>query len=221
MAHFITKPIKDHDPDSEIKTAESLSKLSNDWHIIHSVSWQGERDNRQGDGEADFVIASAQVGVICIEVKGGGVHLEDGKWKTVNRFGKTISIKDPFRQVTASKSKLYNFFQSELNLNIPTMHAVVFPDITITDSLSLSAPREIMLDREDLINISDSIGRVIRHWKNRRILTSKELKSVLSSLAPTISIRRTLADNAHDANVELFKLTYNQIRALQKLSRAR
>ncbi|SLM31871.1 putative NERD domain protein [Desulfamplus magnetovallimortis] len=48
-------------------------------------------------GEADFVIL-CESGIFVLEVKGGGVCVEDALWYTVDRAGERYRIQNPFRQ---------------------------------------------------------------------------------------------------------------------------
>src|SRR6266571_5021247 len=85
-------------PDSEIATFIALAGLEDSWTVLQSVRWQAVRGRRQGDGEADFVLLHPRHGLIVLEVKGGGIHVEHGVWFTTNRLGVTESIKSPFEQ---------------------------------------------------------------------------------------------------------------------------
>src|SRR5688572_2914853 len=79
-------------------------KLDPEYTIIHSVKWITRDPKRYGPvGEADFVIIHPQHGVLVIEVKGGGIHLDAGKWYTINAAGDKISLdKDPIAQADRS-----------------------------------------------------------------------------------------------------------------------
>ncbi|MDH3378647.1 MAG: NERD domain-containing protein, partial [Gammaproteobacteria bacterium] len=70
MATMIPEFLPEDAPDSEKKICAALADLNPAWTILWSVSWQGERNNREGDGEADFVLINPNHGVIVLEVKG-------------------------------------------------------------------------------------------------------------------------------------------------------
>ncbi len=65
---------------AEIKVLQALRRLPEAWVVLHSVAWQSLRDGRQGDGEADVLAINPEVGVVVIEVKGGGVGRHAG-WR--------------------------------------------------------------------------------------------------------------------------------------------
>lgn len=221
MARIICKPLPQYDPDSEVKTGKALEALSDDWRVIHSVHWQGRRGKREIDGEADFVLVSARLGVIVLEVKGGNVSIENGRWNSVDRRGFKHEIKNPFEQATASKANLYKWIKSTLGIDAPTMHAVVFPDVYGLPLLGPAAPEAIVLQRSELDNIHLAIDRVASHWGMKSKLSEQDVDRIVGSLAPTVSVKRTFADDAYDSERALLRLTDEQFRAFSGLRRAR
>jgi hypothetical protein len=69
------------------------------------------RSGRPGDGEADFVAVHPSHGIIVIEVKGGGIEVDQGRWMSTDRNGVQHAIKNPFEQAAASKHDLLRFLQ--------------------------------------------------------------------------------------------------------------
>ena len=214
LPDVISRPSPAYDPDSEVKTAEALDRLSGDWTIIHSVAWQGRRREREGDGEADFVLLHPQYGAVVLEAKGGDIRLDAGHWTTTDRFGNTSDI-DPFEQAVASKTALYKFLKARLGKAVPTCHAVVFPFLRRLPELGPAAPRAIVLGGEDLDDIDSAIQRLVLHWKVKANLTASEIRSAVSLLAPTVSVGRRLSDRAYEASAKLIRLTDDQIRGFR------
>ncbi|MFB0690300.1 NERD domain-containing protein [Agrobacterium pusense] len=215
MAKKLSYPVAGYDHDSEIKVYRAFLGLEDDWIIIHSVGWLGKRDKRIGDGEADFVLIHPSYGIVVVEVKGGGVLVENGRWTSEDRYGRINDIKDPFEQASASKSTLYKWLKDRLGFFVPTCHVVAFPDISPLPEIGPAAPREIILDARDLQNPSASILRAIAHWKQSADLSTEQIKKICAALAPTVVVKRTLADEAHDTEAGLIKLTDEQVRAFQ------
>src|ERR1700726_3593250 len=106
MARMIPPAPVAGSPDSEVATFNAFACLDDSWTILQSVRWQAVRGKRQGDGEADFVLLHSRHGLIVVEVKGGGIRVEQGVWFTTNRLGVTEPIKSPFEQAVASKHAL-------------------------------------------------------------------------------------------------------------------
>ena len=80
MARMFPERVDPGTPLSERKVFEAFERLDDDWLVFHSVAWQGRRHGRQGDGEADFVIAHPAKGITIVEVKGGAISIVDGRW---------------------------------------------------------------------------------------------------------------------------------------------
>src|ERR1044072_3281550 len=84
---------------AEVQLFERLREgLSDEWDIFHSAGWM-LRDHAEGskDGEIDFVLAHPEKGLVCLEVKGGGIECRHGEWfRRVG--GKEERARDPFQQ---------------------------------------------------------------------------------------------------------------------------
>lgn len=126
---------------------------SESWVCLHSLGlssgWTGEY------GELDFVIIVPRVGLIIVEVKGGGVSVRDGTWTTRDRYGNTHTLKrSPFKQAQDGIWKLLSalrkkFGDHSLEARCPIAWCVVFPDVACP-SLPPEATRSEVLDRDDL-----------------------------------------------------------------------
>jgi len=137
--------IRDNMDDSE-KDFYLLCKnsLGSDWVVWHSVEWLGI--NNLYPGETDYLVLNKKIGFLTIEVKGGGIRIENGTWKTIDRYQVIHNIKDPFRQArnamfffakkyvnSAKKNKNFNKLvkkDSRDNLIFPGLiwYGVFFPD---------------------------------------------------------------------------------------------
>ena len=220
MAKIVSRPSINYDPTSEIRTAEAIETLSDEWTMIHSVAWQGRRREREGDGEADFVLLHPAFGVVVLEAKGGDVNLEAGRWTTTDKFGNTDEI-DPFEQATASKTTLHKFLKARLGLKVPTCHAVVFPFLRQLPPLGPAAPEAIIVTAEDLSDFPATMQRIVAHWKVKAALSTANMRSIVALLAPTVSVTRRLSDRAFEASTKLLKLTDNQVRGFRSTRKFR
>lgn len=126
---------------------------SQDWTVLHSLGmssdWAGEF------GELDFVIVMPGNGIVCVEVKGGGVSVRDGAWTTTNRYGVTSTLKkSPYRQVQDNQWKLLATLRKKFGQNSPEAKSrvgwiVVYPDV-LCPPLTPEATRGEIIDRDDL-----------------------------------------------------------------------
>ncbi|NLV73435.1 MAG: ATP-binding domain-containing protein [Chloroflexi bacterium] len=195
--------------------------LPNDYCVFHSVRWL-LRDGYSGtrDGEADFVVAHPDKGLLVIEVKGGSIGY-DGALDQWSSNGNPI--KDPFAQAQNNKYSLLSklkeapFWRDRF---ISLGHAVAFPDVTVRGDLRMDAPREIILDRADMADLPAAIERIYRAFADDRsdVLGSAGITALIDVLSPSREIRRLLsADISHEAQ-EMLELTDNQFRLLDILT---
>lgn len=223
MAKFFPDSIADGAPNSERKLWRALEGLDDEWHVFHSVAWQAPRAGREGDGEADFILVHRRHGIIVIEVKGGRVELVGGQWFTIDRFGERHSIKDPFRQAVDSKHALLKYLREVPGLVCPQVgHAVVFPDVTVTEGIGMN-PRAVILDATDLATCSSAVDRVLSHWQQRDLqkMSVRALEQLVRLLAPTLTIAAGLRGDVARAEREIVVLTDRQIEAMAMLRNIR
>ncbi len=103
---------------------------------FHSVAWQlPGKNGRPEQGEADFVLAHPDYGVLTLEVKGGTVRYDAhaGKWFTTGKKGES-QIKDPGRQARSSSHALGRALARSARGGdeaISFGHAVAFPDCRV------------------------------------------------------------------------------------------
>ncbi|MDP3983681.1 MAG: AAA family ATPase [Acidimicrobiia bacterium] len=205
---------------AERKLHAALQGLSDDWTVFHSVAWQATRNGQPSDGEADFVLVHPRHGLIMIEVKGGGIRLEGGRWFSLNPEGRH-PIKNPFEQAVASKHSLIGYLR---DAGLPYMdagHAVAFPDITRAGGFGPSAPPELILDRSDLTDIKGSINRVAAHSQLDGQLSDEHVMMITRLLAPTTVVRVLLRDELAEVEARMVNLTQQQFRILDLLRRQR
>ena len=221
MATMYPDRLPDDAAPSEKPVYQTLEQLPNPWRVFHSVAWQSLRKGRQGDGEADFVLIHPRHGLIVIEAKGGSIHIRDGKWFTSNKKG-THPI-DPFEQATASKHALVGYLRDTIP-DLPWLdagHGVWFPEITVSGDLTAAAPDEIVLDHNDLSKPIVAINDLVNRWGLHGTIPDEFVEAITKHLAPTVTIRHTLADDVADVHARQLALTETQRLALAGLRRAR
>ena len=102
-----------------------------DWLVFHSLGLS-HRGNKPY-GEIDFVVIVPNKGVVCLEVKGGGISCKNGKWYTTNRSNQISEYKrSPFMQAREGMFELEKSIKDRAPLGFPNVnmsYAVVMPDI--------------------------------------------------------------------------------------------
>ena len=72
-------------------------QLPDEFTCYHGIEWLHPGGSPR-EGEADFLIAHAELGVLVLEVKGGQLTYDPGTG-TWTRPGDSKRVKDPFAQV--------------------------------------------------------------------------------------------------------------------------
>lgn len=154
----------------EKKFFEALTKLNDDYTVIHSL---GIADHREKVfGEIDFVIICSR-GILCLEVKGGYVRRQEGAWIFTNRHGmENIKAEGPFRQVLSAMLSLRAYFKKTLKLQDPLSNCqfacgVVFPDMPFTAS-GPDIISEIIFDsRQSTEDLENYIKSTFQYWRKQ------------------------------------------------------
>lgn len=205
----------------ELRVRRALGEdLPEEWHVFHQVAWQSLRDGREGDGEADFVLLHPEVGLLVLEVKGGGIDVVDGRWLSTDRHDEVHGIKSPFQQACSSKHALYRYLSEHLEAP-PIGHAVCFPNLSLRPEMGPEAPPEITWMAPDLLDVEGAAARTAAHWGMHARMPRDRVLRIVNLLAPSLSARPLLRDQVREAGEELMRLTERQVRTLQQMRRNR
>ncbi|MEM9655473.1 MAG: NERD domain-containing protein [Actinomycetota bacterium] len=204
-------------PWSEETVYDAFSDLSDEWFVVHDVAFAvdpGDRDPLE-DGQADFVLLHPTHGVLVVEVKGGFVQADRGRWTTTNSQG-VHQIRDPFKQATRNKWALLKQLRKKFGIDPWVMHAVCFPSTAEADGpVGLYEP-EFAMFQGDLASPQAAIDRVVAaHRPRPQGLSLRQLEQIAHRLAPTVTIQPLLGDAARTAETELLRLTEQQRHILQ------
>ena len=91
MAKMIPPYCDDAAPGSEKDVFRHLKEDpdTTEWTVLHSLGLARRRSGPYG--EIDFVAIIPREGIVCLEVKGGGVSCRNGVWRTVDGRGHVMS----------------------------------------------------------------------------------------------------------------------------------
>lgn len=202
-------------------------ELPPNYQVYHSVAWQN-KDYRGAirDGEADFVVVNPNGEILVLEVKGGR-HISynpdlDQWWSNGNE------IKDPFIQSREAKysllRKLKEYFGELEYFTIG--NAVAFPEVEINADIRLDAPREIVIDANDLKNLDRWFDRYFNYLspdtKNRRHpLSNQRVEDIKRLLTPPIEFSSPVTEYFAEIKQIIKELTVEQLTILDHLKRQR
>lgn len=138
--------------------------LDDTFTVFYSRPWLGLKpDGEEIDGECDFVIAHPELGILAIEVKGGGISYDprQDQWFTRDRFKIKHKIKNPVGQAKTSKHQLLEKLQNHRGWTprrVRARHGVIFPDsVRPKEDLGPDMPLKIFC-------FIDNFNKGLREW---------------------------------------------------------
>ena len=198
------------------------------WTVLHSLGLARRKSGPYG--EIDFVIIVPGEGVLCLEVKGGRLSCENGKWRTQDRYGNVSELKkSPFMQARESmfalrESILNHFGDGSPEASCPIGYVVVFPDVTCPP-LTPEYERSEVIDTQDLQKpISRSIHRYaqnrLRGFQSRnheRLPSPSQVRSIRNFLRPDFDLVIAKSISLGRTESMLLSLTVEQYERLDEL----
>lgn len=214
---------------AELRVFEALQGLPAKFRVFYSLHWQSFQSYPgANEGEADFIIAHPDMGVIILEVKGGGIRYDAERdlWFSHSQGGEIFNIKDPIQQGRRNHYELLRKFEQLPNwpggkFNI--WHTVCFPDIHLTPGqyLKPDLPREAVIDMDDLNNITASIQRIFSHCFGQDLKSGTpgnlRMQLIEGLLAHSFEFSSPLAVELEHEDRQLIQLTEQQFLALTLL----
>ena len=205
-------------------------QLDENYLVFHSVHWQAnDRRGNPRDGEADFVLAHPERGILTLEVKGGGIHRDphSGGWTSTSAAGVVTPIKNPLEQAKDSKYSQLDLLKQALRRFVFVGHAVAFPAIVVGDRyLGPDLPRQIVLDATDLSQLSRWVERAMDYWRGSRTIQQSApgkdaLRELRRSFGRQWSFKPALWGQVSEERQVLIHLTQEQFVLLDLLNRQR
>jgi hypothetical protein len=214
-------------------------QLPDSYVVFHSVAWISRlQSGEAADGETDFLIAHPELGLLAIEVKGGGVRVDysTGQWSSVDAQGRDHAISNPFKQAVRGKHSILAKLREHPDWRrlgigrIAVGHGVLLPDVTDGRRLrGPDAPAEILGDGSDISQIRRWIEGVFEHWRGSGaglpeasgMLGPAGVDLVRRVFARVVEVRPLLSHSAAREEDERLRLTAEQVCVLDLLSRQR
>ena len=217
--------LKDPQRRAERRVYSALNALPDSFTVFYSVAWLSYPAGGARDGEADFVVAHPDLGILILEVKGGGIEFSaaTGTWTTTDRFGDVHPIKDPVEQARTSKHTLLSSLKTLPgwgNLWLTTGHAVVFPDSDAPrDALRLDLPSQIVIDRSGVDDMETRVREIFAYYAGQDgqigSLGKDRLALVTGLLARSFQLRTPLGVELAYEDEQIIELTEQQMGMLR------
>ena len=132
------------------------TELDDSFVVYYSRPWLGLKpDGEEIDGECDFVVAHAKMGMLALEVKGGAVAYDPGgeRWTSTDRWGFTHTVKNPVGQARTAKHELLRKLRHSRRWEarrIRARHGVILPHASAPAvDLGADMPKRIFCFFED------------------------------------------------------------------------
>jgi hypothetical protein len=208
---------------AEIKVYNALSSSLNDtFHVFYSSPWLGTNsDGSEVDGEADFLVAHPELGLVSIEVKGGRVNIDaDNQWTSTDRYNIERTIKNPVEQAKKCKHQLLKALKNSRYWHskyICAKHGVILPDVLRPNrDFRPDMPLKIFAFSEDMsdlgswvksrFNIENKESNPFQPLGKDGIFALEDMitRTITLHESIAVSIKSDLKDIAYKTNEQIF-----------------
>ena len=203
--------------------------LDGSFVVFYSRPWLGLRpDGEEIDGECDFIIAHAEMGMLTLEVKGGAVAYDPrrDRWTSRDRWKVTHNIKNPVQQARCAKHQLLRKLKASPDWKarrIRARHGVVLPHSSaIRGHLGADMPQGMFCFAETFQNgfgdwILDRFGDAPPHGGPTKPLGRAGLRALEQILAKPFQLRTPLGTLLSQDDAALQVLTQQQFHILRTI----
>lgn len=185
------------------------NSLGDAWTVYYSRTLSTvDRNTGMKDNEIDFVLYHRRYGVLVVEVKGGRIRhsAQNGKFFSINRYGETFEIKDPFQQALVWKSRFWRVLRNR-NIKVPVSHAVAFPSVHENEiEESAAIVPAIVIGRQKMGSLTSALKNLVTHVQPEHHLKFDDVADELHSIlwGKDFTSKLFLKDylNSHDLRVK-------------------
>ena len=133
---------EDNRRSAEVRVFNKLEELLDDsWSIYYSRPWWGiNLTGGEIDGEADFIVAHPENGILFLEVKGGRISYEpeSSNWYSTDRLNIRHRIKNPVEQAKTCKYRFFEKLKAQKSWSkdrVRMRYGVIFTDTAAPSNL--------------------------------------------------------------------------------------
>lgn len=219
-------PARPHDTRSraELMVFDSLRSMTPSGEgadqcvAFHSLNLTQHPNKRFG--EIDFLVTSPR-GILVLEVKGGGIRCENGRWVYIDRAGKEhVKNESPFRQAETALHGLFNSLKDKFPKRILESFAfgfgVIFPDCEWRQAGAEWDPHTLA-DAKAFRHFDRWLESLFTYWRDKAHLTGSsgspspgDLKEIQSFLRPDFESVPALGSQVRQIEENLVRLTEDQ-----------
>jgi UvrD-like helicase C-terminal domain/Nuclease-related domain len=220
MARMVPFPMLPTESSAERRLYEGfLSQLSDEYVVYHSVDWVLGSSTPGGppiQGEADFVIAHAEDGLLVLEAKGGQLAYDPAtrKWSQAGRSGRHNLSEDPFHQARDEMHSLIEILSHQPGWERwkPSYgYGVAFPDGSYDHDAHPAARAAWAIDRGDMERLADRVKEVMREWRHPgRRFGAEGMDALQGALGLRVEIHTPLKLQFDQEDRRIVELTQDQ-----------
>jgi AAA domain/Nuclease-related domain len=218
MARMVPFPMLPTDSAAERRLYEGfLEQLDDAYVVFHSVDWVlGGRRGTPEQGEADFVIAHPEDGLLVLEAKGGNVRYEPERrrWSQRGRTGIHRLDEDPFHQARDEMHSLVRILEAQPGWAewMPSYgYGVAFPDGAYDHDAHPGAPAKYAIDRDDMEDLAQRVGQIMTAWSHSgRSFGERGMQALEHALGYAVEIRTPLKLLFREEDRKILELTQEQ-----------
>lgn len=210
--------------DAELELYAAFEKLPDEFTVFHSNKWFGKI--RGTAGEIDFLIAHPDYGVLVMEVKGGTITIEGGRWYSTNRAGRTSEITDPCKQAERNRRALWDWLSEDSRtrkFQYALFPAAALPDSYVDGDIRPDCPADIFIDMTHLNDLPARLHQIFNYWqpradqKNQQMDGQPAIDALFDLLVPSRQLQPRIADVFERERRKIEELTEQQFMVLRML----
>lgn len=210
--------------DAELLLYEAFEKLPDAFTVLHAVRWFARTLGTVG--EIDFLIAHPDYGALVMEVKGGEIRIENGRWYSTSQGGRTHEIKDPCEQAERNRRALGEWLaNAPRTQNVPfaLFPAVALPDARVSGHIRPDCPEDLFIDMTHLHDLETRLLEIFRYWQSRADARNASMggqpavDALVELFTPTRRLTPRIVEQFAQENRKIEELTQRQFKILNIL----
>jgi UvrD-like helicase family protein/nuclease-like protein/AAA domain-containing protein len=192
-----------------------LEQLDDEYVVYHSVDWVLAGRGGPDEGEADFVIAHPELGVLALEAKGGSIRYDpsERRWFQSGHSG-AHPLDDPFAQAKGEMHSLMRILEAQPGWGRwrPSFgFGVAFPDGRYDVAANPGAPAEVAIDHDDLRHLDRRVPEILRYWaRPGRRFGAEGMDALAAALGFRVEVRTPLKLRFDEEDKKIVELTQDQ-----------
>jgi hypothetical protein len=198
VLHPSTRPVvSDGVSQAELDVLDALASGPADWHVLHSLWLKSHHFKR--DAEVDFVVVT-EMGVLCLEAKGGDVWRDDAGWHFRPKHGGKEDVRPhgPVDQVRggmyAIRDQLRKIGHGTLFDNFVWGYGVVLPNCVLkVTSRDFGIDPDIVLDERAFpASLETFLRALAAYWLKRISSDNPHGRIAAGRIETTLSAQRRI-----------------------------